>query len=210
MRQRPGYTLVELITVMAIFMIATGIVVADFRQNNEREYLKQTAVDAVNLLSTMQGWSLGNKQIPTCAEPDCRASFYGVIALPAPDGFVPLLYNEIPNPLPTYNPYPAIPEFPLRTTIEVVEVRLDEDKGSNAKEYVFIGFKLPDGRPIGGTPPFNNFNELNQLSPKAVYIYFKNTRLSNRNCRRISALPSGLISQDEVPATFVEKPNACQ
>lgn len=198
MRQRPGYTLVELITVMAIFMIATGIVVADFRQNNEREYLKGAAVDVVNLLSTMQGWSLGNKNHAACQPPTCRVMMYGIYLDPGQQPQFYFTTEEEPNEL------VVIPEsIQLPRNVSVMRVRKDQDRatcipappadhcGEQNVTFIHVGFRIPDGRPA-----------VSDVSPSGVvsgsaFIYLQNAKLVQKPCRRVSVLASGLITQDE-------------
>lgn len=82
MKRRPGFTLLELVIVMSVFVLALAIIVIDFRGVDEREYLTQAATDIVALGLKAQSWSVANRPDPnivTAGQPSAPEVGYSLL-----------------------------------------------------------------------------------------------------------------------------------
>lgn len=185
-----GFTMVELLVAMAIFTLALGFVFINFREVNEREYLKQTSVEFANLLLRLQSWSLSSRPQPDF--PRCLSTYQYFFVLFSSGA--PAVYCGTT----TFDP---VEQFPLRSNISVHQVRVGSESGPVVVDYV-SGFRLPEARPVvAAAAPYNpatgTFGSVTlNPQPNSIFVYFRHTNLNQ--CRRVALESSGRITQGHV------------
>ncbi len=222
MKRRRGFTLLELVIVMSVFVLALAIIVIDFRGVDEREYLTQAATDIVALGLKAQSWSVANRpdtRIDTAGQPSAPEVGYSLLfqrgrycpnettpcaaAAGSPD---PVCSGGICNYVPVklvgvrQAAGPAryldveLDRLSVRPSISVDQIRIYQ----NDQGHCWCS-QLPPFGVVYQPPKPTIAMLLNQTyqsaSDSAAFIYLRDTKLNE--CRRVTFRLSGQIMQSK-------------
>lgn len=192
---RSGYTILEMLVTLAIFIVGSTLVVMNLRSAGEREQLDQAAVDLVNNLIQQQTRSIANAAPTECecsASCDCIPQWYGIVALPGTTYYWPVVAGNDSPTIAAIESYGV--DLPSNVTVYRVRVGADA-AANNTTENTLIGFMPPSGRVstfIANLLPPDYSTFRNQ----PAYLYLRLQRSTGDLCRRILVEVNGRITHE--------------
>lgn len=188
MKLRDGFTIVELLVAMTILSIAIALVVVNFRQVNEREYLRQAAVDMVTLLQDLQSKAIGNVQPSSI--PAEHASDHAVRFIKLANATAQGIIEDV-SPNDSFIQYPVGNSYVFPRNVVLERIADNQPSGSNL-DALLVGFQFGNGKPRVA----RSQTQMSVPTFATVTLTFKNTQI--QQCWRVQIFPNGLISQSTV------------